>query len=167
MQEMIHRPQDHELLVGIAEDATFGPILVVGHGGTAVEVIGDKAIGLPPLNLVLAHEMISRTCVARLLGGYRDRPPADVDAVASTLAETFRIADRLPGDRRARYQSIAGGSKRCVGSRWGRISVRPADGPHPRMAIRPYPAEFEHEVEIDGGRRLQVRPIRPEDEPEP
>ena len=47
-----------------------------------MELINDRAIGLPPLNLVLAREMIARTRVSRMLGGYRDRPPADIDAVA-------------------------------------------------------------------------------------
>ena len=46
-----------ELIVGAYEDAQFGPVIVFGHGGTAVEVRADTALGLPPLNLTLAHDM--------------------------------------------------------------------------------------------------------------
>jgi len=51
---MIVRPKARELIVGVADDPTFGPIIVFGQGGTAVEVISDKAMNLPPLNLALA-----------------------------------------------------------------------------------------------------------------
>ena len=51
---MILRPKARELIAGIADDPTFGPILAFGHGGTAVEVVNDKALALPPIDLKLA-----------------------------------------------------------------------------------------------------------------
>jgi acetyltransferase len=87
VQEMIHRNSAHELILGMTVDAQFGPVLLFGHGGTAVEVIDDKALALPPLNLTLAHEMIARTRVYRQLRGYRDRAAADLDAIALTLVK--------------------------------------------------------------------------------
>ncbi len=87
VQPMIRWPGAHELILGIAEDATFGPVIVFGQGGTAVEVIGDRTVALPPLNPVLAHDMIERTRVARLLRGYRDRPATDLEAIALTLVK--------------------------------------------------------------------------------
>ena len=71
------RPKARELIAGIADDPTFGPVIVFGRGGTAVEVIGDKALALPPLDLELAHELIARTRVSRVLKAYRDVPAAD------------------------------------------------------------------------------------------
>ena len=59
VQEMMRRPHAHELLVGIGDDPTFGPVILFGQGGTATEVIGDRAIGLPPLNMALAKEIIA------------------------------------------------------------------------------------------------------------
>jgi acetyltransferase len=165
VQEMIHRPSDHELLAGIAHDATFGPVIVVGHGGTDVDVIADRAIGLPPLNLLLAGEMISRTRVAKLLGGYRNRPPADVDAVASTLVKLSELLVACPEVAELDINPLLAGAEGVLALD-ARIVVRPADMGHRRLAIQPYPAELEHEIEIDGGRRLLVRPIRPEDEPQ-
>jgi hypothetical protein len=72
---MIVRSKARELIAGIADDPTFGPIIVFGRGGTAVEVIGDKALALPPLDLELACELIGRTRLSRVLKAYRDVPP--------------------------------------------------------------------------------------------
>jgi acetyltransferase len=57
VQRMVHRPMAQELIVGASVDALFGPVLLFGHGGTAVEVIADRAIALPPLNRVLARDL--------------------------------------------------------------------------------------------------------------
>ncbi|HET8728659.1 MAG TPA: acetate--CoA ligase family protein, partial [Alphaproteobacteria bacterium] len=76
VQEMAAMRDAHELIVGIAPDPLFGPVLLFGQGGTAVEVLDDKAIALPPLNAVLAREMMQRTRVWRLLQGYRSQPQA-------------------------------------------------------------------------------------------
>lgn len=96
VQQMIRRPMAQELIVGIATDPIFGPVLLFGQGGTAVEVIGDRAIGLPPLNLPLAREMIGRTRIAKLLAGYRDRPRADIDAVGQVLVRLSNLAMDFP-----------------------------------------------------------------------
>jgi len=60
VQAMVHRPHAHELIIGASEDSVFGPVILFGQGGTAVEVLADRAIGLPPLNMVLARELILR-----------------------------------------------------------------------------------------------------------
>jgi len=93
VQKMVHRPGAHELIIGATVDATFGPIVLFGHGGTAVEVIRDRAIGLPPLNMTLARDMIERTRISRLLAGYRDRPPAAIDAICDVLVQTSRLME--------------------------------------------------------------------------
>jgi acetyltransferase len=64
---MFVRPKARELIVGLADDPTFGPVVVFGSGGTAVEVTDDKALELPPLDLKLAGDLIDRTRVSRLL----------------------------------------------------------------------------------------------------
>src|SRR5262249_28162472 len=63
VQPMIIRPKAHELIVGIADDPTFGPVIVFGQGGTAVEVMDDKALALPPVDLKMARDLIARTRV--------------------------------------------------------------------------------------------------------
>jgi acetyltransferase len=136
VQEMVHRPSDHELLAGIADDTTFGPVIVVGQGGTAVEVIADRSIGLPPLNLLLAREMISRTRVAKLLGGYRDRPPADVDAVASTLVKLSELLIACPEVVELDINPLLAGAEGVLALD-ARVVVRPVEIGQRKLAIQP------------------------------
>src|SRR5439155_14192065 len=91
VEPMIRRPHAVELILGAAEDAVFGPILLIGHGGVAAEVIDDKALALPPLDPVLAEYALGRTRVDRLLRGYRDRSPADRAAVCDVLIRLSRL----------------------------------------------------------------------------
>jgi acetyltransferase len=163
VQAMVSRPHDHELIVGIGEDATFGPIVLVGHGGTAVEVINDRAIGLPPLNLVLAREMIARTRISKLLAGYRDRPPVDIDAIAETLVRLSELLVALPEVAELDINPLLAGPDGVIALD-ARVAIRPLGVARRRLAIEPYPSELEHEIAIDGGLCLKVRPVRPEDE---
>ena len=163
VQAMVNRPNSQELIVGIGEDAAFGPILLVGHGGTAVEVINDRAIGLPPLNLVLAREMIARTRISKMLAGYRDRPPVDVDAVARTLVQISQLLIDLPEIAELDINPLLAGPDGVIALD-ARVAVRPPGMARRRPAIEPYPSGLEHQIEINDGLRLLVRPIRPEDE---
>jgi acetyltransferase len=162
VQPMVSRPGAHELIAGIGEDATFGPVMLFGHGGTGVEVIGDRAVALPPLNLVLAREMIGRTRVARLLQGYRDRPPADVEAVAATLVKLSQLLTDLEDVTELDINPLLADHLGVLALD-ARVVV--AHARRARFAIRPYPSQLEHDVDTRGGRRFRVRPIRPEDEP--
>ena len=108
VQPMIKRPHAIELILGAAEDPVFGPILMVGHGGVAAEVVDDRALALPPLDPVLAEDALSRTRVDRLLRGYRDRPPANRGAVVRRHDPAVRAHRRRRRDRRARHQPVAG-----------------------------------------------------------
>ena len=83
------------MLLGVAEDRVFGPVVLFGHGGTAVEVVRDRVVGIPPLNLVLARDMMQRTEIFRLLRGYRDRPAADMEAIALTLVRLSQLVTWL------------------------------------------------------------------------
>ncbi len=96
VESMIERPQARELICGIVEDATFGPTILVGQGGVAVEVVGDRALGLPPLNAILARDMIRRTRVAKLLDAYRNVPAVDHAALEDVLVRLSAIAVDLP-----------------------------------------------------------------------
>ena len=96
VQEMVHRPDAYELIVGMHVDEVFGPVVLFGHGGTAVEVLADTSLELPPLDRDRARAQIDRTLVARLLHGYRGRPPVDLDAVASVLVRIGAIAAAHP-----------------------------------------------------------------------
>jgi acetyltransferase len=165
VQEMIHRPGAYELIAGVTTDITFGPVILFGHGGTAVEIMRDKSLELPPLNTALARAQIERTRIAKLLHGYRDRPPADIDGVVNVLIQLSRIvADHAEVTELDINPLLcdAGG----VIAVDGRVRVRAATGPaQARMAIQPYPQRFESTIRINEHAVYAVRPIRPEDEP--
>jgi acetyltransferase len=163
VQPMVARPRAQELLCGLAQDPAFGPVVLFGHGGTAAEVLADRAIGLPPLDDVLAREMIGRTKVSRLLAGYRDRPAVDLAAVADVLMTLGEIAVDLPEIAELDINPLLADADGVV-CLDARIRLRGADEPAVRPAILPYPAQLTRRVEVDG-QPLTVRPIRPQDAP--
>lgn len=163
VQAQVQRPHAQELIVGAHVDPIFGPVLLFGQGGIAVEVIGDRAVALPPLNRALARELIDRTRVRRLLAGFRSRPPADIDAIADVLIAVSNMLADLPEiaelDINPLWADDAG-----VLALDGRVrlsAARPGGVAH--FAIRPYPAELERTIAWQG-QTLLLRPIRPEDE---
>lgn len=163
VQRMARRPHAQELIVGASVDATFGPVLMVGQGGTAVEVLGDRAIALPPLNRVLASEAIARTRVSRLLAGWRDRPAARVDAVADVLVALSRMQADLPELAELDVNPLYADEEGVLAlDARARLSAAAPSGVA-NFAILPYPQELVSPVEW-AGRDLIVRPIRPEDE---
>ncbi len=163
VQPMIRRPGAHELILGIAEDATFGPVILFGQGGTAVEVIGDRAVALPPLNPVLAHDMIERTKISRLLHGYRDRPAADLDAIALTIVKLSHLVVDLDRVAELDINPLLADADGVIALD-ARVVVRPPEKARRPLAIRPYPRELEQDIQTRSGRPFALRPIRPEDE---
>ena len=96
VQPMVRKKHAHELIVGASVDPLFGPVILFGAGGTAVEVLADRALALPPLNTPLALAQIGRTRVHRLLKGYRDEPAADIDAIAQVLVCVSQLLAEVP-----------------------------------------------------------------------
>ena len=96
VQEMVDRPSAIELIAGTSVDPIFGPIVLFGHGGVAVQVIADTSLELPPLDITIARAQIARTRVSRLLEGYRNHPPVKIDAVAATLMRIGHLAIAHP-----------------------------------------------------------------------
>jgi acetyltransferase len=165
VQPMADTRGAHELIVGIAEDAVFGPVILFGQGGTAVEVVQDQAVALPPLNLHLAHELMRGTRVFRLLQGYRDRPPAALDAIALTIVKLAQMAADLDPVAELDINPLLADANGVVALD-ARIRIaEPVRRGTDRFAIRPYPKELERTLALPNGREFLVRPIRPEDAP--
>jgi len=164
VQRMVEHEGAHELIAGMATDPTFGPVLLFGQGGTAVETIADRAIALPPLNLALAAELVGRTRVSRLLTGVRGRPAVDMHAVELTLVKLSQLVSDLPEVIELDINPLLAHPHGVVALD-ARIRVeRAATRGTQRFAIRPYPKQLEETIELDG-RPLLLRPIRPEDRP--
>jgi acetyltransferase len=144
--------------------------MVFGQGGTAVEAIDDKALALPPLDLVLARSLIVRTRVSRILKAYRNVPAADETAIALVLVKLSKLAADFPEIREVDLNLVLADETGVIAVD-ARIAVAPVEprraGPlsgNPRFAIRPYPKTWERHLALPDGSRIFVRPIRPEDE---
>jgi len=162
VQKMVRRGGAHELLAGIAFDTTFGPTIVFGSGGTAVEVIGDRALALPPLNSRLARDLISQTRVYRLLRGYRGQAPTDIRALEEALVALARLAADCPEIVELDVNPLLA-DEHGVLALDARIRIeRARSAGTDRFAIRPYPTELEERIDWHD-RHLLLRPIRPED----
>lgn len=164
VQPMIKRPHASELILGAAEDPVFGPILMVGHGGVAAEVIDDKALALPPLDPVLAEDALSRTRVDRLLRGYRDRPAAARAEVGRAMVQLSQLIADVDEIAELDINPLLADENGIIALD-ARIVVRKpmAQERAARFAIRPYPVELESTIQ-HRGQTLRLRPIRPEDE---
>jgi acetyltransferase len=165
IEPMVVRPQAQELIAGLIDDRVFGPVVLFGQGGVEVEISADRALGLPPLNAVLARDMISRTRVSKLLAGYRDVPPADEAAIETVLVRLADMAIDLPELSELDINPLLADATGVIALD-ARVVVRTAGArDRDRLCIRPYPAELETDLTAAGGQRFRLRPIRPEDAP--
>ncbi len=165
VQQQYRRPGAHELILGMLDDPQFGPVILFGQGGTAVEVIQDKALALPPLNMNLARALMAGTRIYRLLQGYRDRPPAALEAIAVALINLAQLATDIAEVAEVDINPLLADDEGVMALD-ARIKVAPAARPGPdRLAIRPYPRELEERVKLRNGEEMIIRPIRPEDAP--
>jgi acetyltransferase len=165
VQTMAKREGAHELILGLNDDSLFGPVVLFGQGGTAVELTADKALALPPLNMALALETMALTRVWRLLQGYRDRPAAKLDEIALTLIKLAQLATDVAEVVELDINPLLADEHGVVALD-ARVRIKAATGPATRrLAIRPYPKELEDTIALPDGRRFLLRPVRPEDEP--
>ena len=163
VQAMARRPDACELIIGVTTDAVFGPAILFGQGGIAVEVMHDHALALPPLNTVLARDLISRTRVARLLAGYRNKPAVDLDALCRVLIQVSQLVSEIPEIMELDINPVLADAQGVIAlDARVKVQVSHAQNSHDRLAIRPYPQELEQSLQWLGA-PLMLRPIRPED----
>ncbi len=163
VQAMVRRKHVQEVIVGATIDRIFGPIILFGQGGTAVEVMADRAVALPPLSVPLARALISRTRISRLLKGWRDTPAVDEGALLSVLLATSQMLADIPELAELDINPLLVNHEGAIAldARIRLSSALPAGASH--FAIRPYPTELAEIVDWQGV-KLVLRPIRPEDE---
>jgi len=162
VQEMVRRPASFELILGATQDPVFGPVLLFGHGGIAVEVRGDKALALPPLNMTLARDVIGRTRISKLLAGYRNRPPADLEAITLSLIRVSQLVIDHPEIVELDINPLLADADGVVALD---ARIRRTHGAPVPLAVPAYPNELEEILTLRDGSKLLLRPIRPEDAP--
>ena len=165
VQEMVERKNAHELILGLTRDPVLGPAILFGAGGVSVEVVNDTAIALPPLDDVLAGDVVDRTRIGRLLAGYRDRPPANRQALLDSLCALSELIVDFRSITSLDINPLLADDNGVVALD-ARIEIDPADidapTPNSMLAIRPIPAGWDKEVTL-GGATYLIRPIRPVD----
>jgi acetyltransferase len=167
IEEMIEKR--YELLIGSKKDPIFGPVIVFGMGGVAVDVFKDTNIGIPPLNMALAQQLIDGTKISTLLKGYRGTAAVDMGAIQYLLYKFAYLVMDFPEISEMDINPFAvdnrGGvvldAKIILDEKVAGKTVKPFS----HMVISPYPKEYEKTVLIRRGRSVLLRPIRPEDEP--
>lgn len=154
---------DYELFLGAKRDPLFGPVVVFGMGGIFAEVLRDRALGLPPLNRKLVQQMIGETKVAKLLSGYRNLAPVDREVLEQMIISVSQLVADFPEivELDINPVMVKDGRPLAVDAR---ILLRSTAVKSPlHLIISPYPRQFECERQVRAGRRLLIRPIKPED----
>jgi len=157
----------YELILGSNNDAQFGPVLLFGSGGKLVEVYKDRALGLPPLNTVLARRMMERTTIYEALKGVRGEKPVDMAALEALLVRFSYLIAEQPWIKELDINPLLASPDGLIALD-ARVVLHPAGTPDAnlsRSAIRPYPAKYVSEFTTKLGERAIVRPVRSEDEP--
>jgi acetyltransferase len=165
IQPMVVRRHAQELILGMSRDPIFGPVILFGSGGVAVEVLDDTAIALPPLDNVLAGDLIEQTRISRLLAGYRDRRPADRGAIVAALNGLSQMVVDFPCLVSMDINPLLADADGVIALD-ARIEIEPErveePAPNPALAIRPYPSGWSRDFSADGA-RYHIRPIKPAD----
>lgn len=167
VQRMVKLAGAHELSVEVVTDPVFGPTIRFGQGGSLAAVLAERVVAMPPLNMHLAQELVSRTRVYPLLKGYRDHPPADMEALCLTLVKISQLIIDIPEILEMEINPLYADDSGVLALD-AEILVAKADATQigERLPIRPYPRELEECTTLKDGRKVLLRPIRPEDEPD-
>jgi len=166
VQPMIRR-QGYELILGASPDAQFGPVLLFGLGGELVEVFRDRALALPPLNTTLARRMMERTRIYAALAGVRGHKPVNLPELELLLVRFSQLVAEQPRIKEIDINPLLASPDGCLALD-ARVVLHDASLPDsalPRLAIRPYPVQYNSSLTLRDGAVCRIRPIGPEDEP--
>jgi acetyltransferase len=161
------RHAGYELILGSSTDEQFGPVIMFGLGGQLVEVFKDRALGLPPLNDVLARRMMERTQIYSALRGVRGRAPVDLARLEQLVVRFSQLVIDQPWTKEIEINPLLASAHGLIGLD-ARVLLHDAATPEdqlPRPAIRPYPGQYAVTCTLRDGTAVKIRPIRPSDEP--
>jgi acetyltransferase len=165
IEPMIMKSNGRELMIGVTTDPAFGPVITFGAGGTAVEIMGDRAVALPPLNSFLVKELINDTRIAKMLGKFRNMAPANMEALEDVLLRVSEMVCELPLLKEMDINPLILDENGALAAD-ARVVVeyrQPNADRYSHMAIYPYPAHLVSEWQLADGMDITIRPIRPED----
>jgi len=162
IQKMI-KNKGSELIIGSKKDPIFGSVILFGMGGIYTELFKDKAIGFPPLNQVLARRIIEKTKAYDLLKGFRNLPPVNIQKVEETLINFSQMIIDHPEISEVDINPlIASGDELTAVDARIVIDKNPKNKPH--LIISSYPSKYIKKITLKDGKKVTLRPIKPEDE---
>jgi acetyltransferase len=167
IEEMVSKK--YEVLIGCRKDPLFGPAIVFGMGGVAVELFKDTNVALPPLNMALSMRLIEETKIYELLKGYRGMKGCDIPAIQFVLYKFAYLVMDFPEIKEIDINPFALDEKGGIVLDAKVVLDENIAGkeitPYSHMVISPYPEEYITQFTMKDGRTVTLRPIRPEDEP--
>jgi acetyltransferase len=157
----------YELILGSSVDPQFGPVILFGSGGQLVEVYRDRCLALPPLNTTLAQRLMEQTKIFTALKGVRGRKPVDMAALEQLLVRFSQLVVEQPWIAEIDINPLLASPERLLALDARIVLHGPAVtlDQLPKPAIRPYPLQYVAPWTMKDGKRITIRPIRPEDEP--
>jgi len=157
----------YELILGSSVDPQFGPVILFGSGGQLVEVYGDRALALPPLNTTLAQRMMEQTRIFTALNGVRGRKPVNMAALELLLVRFSQLVLEQPWIAEIDINPLLASPEHLLALDARIVLHGPTVTPDqlPKPAIRPYPLQYVSCWMMKNGVPVTIRPIRPEDEP--
>jgi acetyltransferase len=167
VQPMINARDGYELIIGSSHDSQFGPVLLFGSGGQLVEVLKDRALGLPPLNATLARRLMEQTKIFKALQGVRGRQPVDITLLSQILVRFSQLIVEQPWIKEIEINPLIAAPNQIVAvdARTVLWDSEKSESDLPRAVIRPYPTQYVTHWTFRDGTPVTIRPIRPEDEP--
>jgi len=147
--------------IGITTDPVFGPLIVCGAAGDDVNVMQDRCVALPPLNMVLARDLLNQTQMRSILKSQSHQPEQDINRLCETLVTLSRIAIDIPEIYNLEVVPF-------YFQKSGPVAVNATielSRPIP-LSILPYPQDLREWIILPRSkRRVELRPVRGEDEP--
>lgn len=168
LQKMLEKI-DYEVVLGVKKDEEFGSIIVFGMSGAGLRIFKDFSIGLPPLNQTLAKRLMEDTHVYRMLHGYGEKPPANIDELETIIVSFSNLVVQFPEilEMDINPLAISDGKTYALDARivldHRIMSNNTQVSSH--LVITPYPTRYAVQTTLKDGTRVLLRPIRPEDEP--
>ena len=166
VEQMMKRK--YELIIGCKKDPIFGPTIVFGMGGVAVEIFKDTTVGLPPLNMALAMRIIEDTKIYKLIKGYRGMPGADISSIQFLLYKFAYLLMDFPQILEIDINPFGVDERGGVVLDAKVLLDKTVDSDNDscckHLVISPYPSEFTIKHKMNNGQEITLRAIKPEDE---
>ena len=166
IEPFLSRPNGRELMIGVFRDPIFGPVITFGAGGFDVEIFSDRSVALPPLNKFLAKDLIESTRASKILDQFHNMPPVDRDALKEVLLCISEMVCELPWIQELDLNPLIVDENGAIAADARIVIDHAASASGDRyghMAIYPYPVHLIQDWQMNDGKVVTIRPIRPED----